>query len=152
MPWTPEDANRFYENEQDIEEVKGNITLQERQKMKRAPRGPAINRDQIIKMEATYCAMVWSWCGDFCPHYMENMKLLQIIKSRQSQTRQECFTPYYCRKLIHAIIDDSRFFFSQEMSPNDFRNKVQLPVSYMGNWLHKVMTQNSLHIPDLPSE
>ena len=96
--------------------------------------------------------MMWSWFGDYCPHYMENMKLLQIIKSKRSQTRQGCFTAYYCRKLIHAIIDDSRSFFSQEMLPDDFRSRIQLTVSYMGNWLQQVMTQNSLQRPDLPSE
>ena len=154
MPWKSRDANKLLEEQHDMEQVRGTITLQDRQRMKRAPRAPPTNRDQLIRMVATYCALLWAFFADYCQHYSEGKKLLVVLKSERSEAKDENYTAMYCKQVVHALIEDSREYFANGMLPEAFERggRLQYPQSGIGIWLPEVMYQKPLLSPDFPQE
>ena len=140
--------------ERDMDASASTLTFQDRQKSRKGPRTGPEDLAEARKVIATYCAVVWSFFGELCDHYVECLTVLGALMSDRAYTRRSLFTKNYCGQIVHAMIDDARGYFSVEVSPLRLQEKgsASYPKSHMGSVCEAVFNQVELNRKNFPKQ
>jgi hypothetical protein len=115
-PETIADLQREAQCEKDTESTR---TLSEsRQLSKKAPRIPARGYHALLANITSYSTLLMALFGRNCGHYKGVQVLLELMRGLSD--KQSYFTHQYCKEITFAILDDSRRFFSNYITPDKF--------------------------------
>lgn len=82
--------------------------------------------NELLRCLGTYCALLHTLFGNKCVFYRNCYKLWTEMNSEVVCEKREKFTALFCRQIVWAILEESRAFFAQRLSVDDFDN-AQLP-------------------------
>ena len=92
--------------------------------------------NELHRCIGTYCALLFALFGKRCSFYKQCYLLWTTMNSDLVfEQRQKFFTVLFCRQIVWAVIAESRVFFSQRMSIDDFKgvhpDDIQYPRSQL---------------------
>ena len=76
--------------------------------------------DELLRCLGTFCGLLHTLFGPRCALYRQCYQIWTTMNSDYVLRRREMFGPLFCRQIVWAIIEESREFFSQRLSPDDF--------------------------------
>ena len=76
--------------------------------------------DDLLRCLGTYCALLFTLFGKRCTFYRHCYQIWTTMNSDYCLNRRQNFTVLFCRQIVWAIIEESRAFFTQRLSPDDF--------------------------------
>ena len=83
-----------------------------------APRIPARGYHALLANITSYSTILMALFGNKCGHYKGVQVLLELMRGLFD--KQSYFTHQYCKEITFAILDDSRRFFSNYITPDKF--------------------------------
>ncbi len=69
---------------------------------------------------ATFCALLFTLVGEGCDLYLSMLQILQILNHPFCMQNKQAYTPEVVRRIIWAIIVDTRSFFDDIKLADDF--------------------------------
>ena len=82
--------------------------------------------NELLRCLGTYCALLHTLFGNKCSFYRNCFRLWTEMNSEVVCEKREKFSALFCRQIVWAILEESRAFFAQRLSVEDFDN-AQLP-------------------------
>lgn len=123
-PRTSNEQESERDRERDEADTKSTDTFAARQTRKKSkasdPRDPPDDYGELLKMITTFAGLVWVHFGDKCDLYQCICQIHDILRDKSVQARKEHYTALICRTITWALIEDSRYFFTQTMMPAEF--------------------------------
>ena len=77
---------------------------------------------ELMRCIGTYCAMLHALFGSRCAFYRHCHALWTALNSDLVYEQRSDFSVLYCRQIVWAVLMESRVYFSQRMSLEDFLN------------------------------
>ena len=78
--------------------------------------------NELLRCLGTYCALLHTLFGSKCVFYPNCYRLWTEMNSEVVCEKREKFSALFCRQIIWAILEESRAFFAQRLSVDDFNN------------------------------
>ena len=104
--------------------------------------------NELHRCIGTYCALLFALFGKRCSFYKQCYLLWKTMNSDLVfEQRQKFFTVLFCRQIVWAVIAESRVFFSQRMSVDDFKGIHPDDIQYPRSQLLSVITNVRDGIP-----
>ena len=106
--------------------------------------------NELHQCIGTYCALLFSLFGKRCSFYKQCYALWQTMNSDLVyEQRQKFFSVLFCRQIVWAVIAESRVFFSNRMSVDDFTGVHPDDIQYPRSQLTSIITNVRDGIPIL---
>ena len=99
------------------------------------------NYHELLRCIGTYCALLHTLFGDRCAFYRQCYALWTEMNGDLVHEQRDDFTALYCRQIVWAVLLESRVYFSQRMSVDDFTTVHPDDIRYPRSNLYKVVTQ-----------
>lgn len=99
------------------------------------------NYYDLLRCIGTYCALLYTLFGPRCVFYRQCYALWTEMNSDLVHAQRDDFSALYCRQIVWAVLMESRIYFSQRLSVEDFLNVHPDDVKFPRSNLHKVVTQ-----------
>lgn len=80
------------------------------------------NYHELLRCIGTFCAMLHALFGDRCVFYRHCYALWMAMNSDLVYEQRGEFNALYCRQIVWAVLMESRVYFSQRMSVEEFEN------------------------------
>ena len=77
---------------------------------------------ELLRCIGTYCALLHALFGERCAFYRHCYALWTALNSDLVYEQRSDFTALFCRQILWAVLMESRVYFSQRMSLEDFLN------------------------------
>ena len=103
------------------------------------------NYHELLCCIGTFCALLHTLFGERCAFYRQCYALWSEMTSDLVYEQREDFSALYCRQIVWAVLMESRIYFSQRLSVDDFKNVHPDDVKYPRCNLHKVVA----HVRDM---
>ena len=71
-------------------------------------------------MVTTYDGLLWVHFAEGCDLYQCMVMIHDVLKDKSVEARKAQYTALVCRMYMWAILEDSRYFFSQTLMPSHF--------------------------------
>ena len=98
-----------------------------------SPTNPHLYPDDFNELHrciGTYCALLHTLFGERCVLYKHCYRLWLTMQSDGVYDHRIKFTPLFCRSILWAIVDDSRQYFSQRLTLDDFTGQFPEDIAY----------------------
>ena len=82
------------------------------------------NYDELMRCLGTYCALLHTLFGSKCLFYRNCYKLWATMNSDFVYGKRDKFVAITCRRIVWALIEEARLYFSHRLSVDDFLNAV----------------------------
>lgn len=106
--------------------------------------------NELHRCIGTYCALLFALFGKRCSFYKQCYALWQTMNSDLVyEQRQRFFSVLFCRQIVWAVIAESRVFFSNRMSVDDFTGVHPDDIQYPRSQLTSIITNVRDGIPIL---
>ncbi len=93
----------------------------------------------------TYMTLIWVLFGDRCDLYTQLNQISRMMSSAHVMMLRNSYTTEHCTRLAWAIIDESRFFYNQILTADDFRSGgYQFPTIFLTNMLDDIRLTNMI--------
>lgn len=76
--------------------------------------------NELLRCLGTYCALLHTLFGEKCVFYRNCYKLWETMNSEFVFEKREKFGKLTCRRIVWALIEESRIFFAKRLSVDDF--------------------------------
>lgn len=96
---------------------------------------------ELLRCVGTYCALLHALFGDRCGFYRQCYALWLEMNSDLVNEQRQDFSALYCRQIVWAVLLESRIYFSQRLSIDDFTNVHPDDIKFPRCNLHKVVAQ-----------
>ena len=96
---------------------------------------------ELLRCVGTYCALLHTLFGDRCGFYRQCYALWTEMNSDLVFEQRHDFSALYCRQIVWAVLLESRIYFSQRLSIDDFEKGHPDEIAYPRCNLHKVVQQ-----------
>jgi hypothetical protein len=78
------------------------------------------NYHELLRCIGTYCALLHTLFGPRCVFYKHCFILWNTMHSDVVYKHRTLFTELFCCKIVWAVLEEGRAYFSQRLSPDDF--------------------------------
>lgn len=75
---------------------------------------------ELLRCIGTFCALLHALFGERCPYYRQCYALWTVMNSDLIHEQRASFDALYCRQIVWAVLMESRVFFNQRLSVDDF--------------------------------
>lgn len=96
---------------------------------------------ELLRCVGTYCALLHTLFGPRCVFYRQCYALWTEMNSELVYEQRKDFSALYCRQIVWAVLMESRVYFSQRLSVEDFTNVHPDDINYPRSSLYKVVNQ-----------
>ena len=153
-PMSVKDKESHELREQAKLEARADMTFMEVvQDKKSDPPAPAQTYDKLCKNVITYAAILGVHFGNVSGYYKNVVGLKDILELEVVASLEENFTPKLCREITWAVIDDGRFYFSKQVTPNQLATgQAQWPMSNLDCIFQNVRYQSEIHRSTFPTQ
>ena len=91
--------------------------------------------NELLRCIGTYCALLHSLFGPKCAFYKHCYAIWETMNSDLVYEQRHLFTVLFCRQIVWAFIAESRVYFSQRLTEEDFSgippDEIQYPRSQL---------------------
>ena len=101
-----------------------------------------------------YAAILGVHFGESSGYYKNIVGLKDVLELEVVASLEKTFTPKLCREMNWAMIDDGRFYFSKQVTPNQLTTgQVQWPMSNLDCIFQNVLRyQSEIHRSTFPTQ
>ena len=146
-------------NEDIWAETKNNATFYEvtRQTGNKVVRSPPSDLTELRQNISTFCALLWCLFGEGCDLWRSIESINRILNHPFSSQNKTAYTPEVCKRIVWAIIVDTRQFFDDIKLREDFINhrgpgKFPFPVSVLQGEYMNIKFGATIHRHNFPKE
>ena len=86
--------------------------------------------NELHRCLGTYCALLHTLFGERCAFYKHCYRIWLTMQSDTVYEHRTKFSPLFCRSIVWAIVDDSRHYFSQRLTMDDFAGQFPEDIAY----------------------
>ena len=145
-------------NEDIWAETKNNATFFEvtRQTSNKVVRSPPSDLTELKQNISTFCALLWCLFGEGCDHYRSMLNIFGNLNNPFSGQNKIAYTPEVCKRIVWAVIVDTRQFFDDIKLQDDFINhrgsNFPYPVSMLQGEYMNIKFGNPIQRHNFPRE